>query len=157
MTSPNWIVWALRVLATAHLAGVLAQAALAGLFVTGDVDLLAWHRNNAGVTHGLLYLQLVAAILVWRPGRGPLWPVPASLAIVAAETVQVMVGQDRVIALHFPLGMAIFGMSAVFTFRTWRTLPGNARTTGHPRNAENTQNADNAKNAGNAQNAGNAA
>ncbi|MFI7700267.1 hypothetical protein [Nonomuraea sp. NPDC049480] len=120
MTSPNWIVWSLRALATAHLAGVLAQAALAGLFVTGDVDLLTWHRNNGGVTHSLLYLQLVAAILLWRPGRGPAWPALASLGIVVAETVQVMLGQDRVLALHFPLGMAIFGMSAVFTGWTWR-------------------------------------
>ncbi|TMR94712.1 hypothetical protein [Nonomuraea basaltis] len=125
MTSPNptppgWIVWSLRALATAHLAGVLAQAALAGLFVTGDVDLLTWHRNNGGFTHSLLYLQLVAAILLWRPGRGPLWPAVASLGIVAAETVQVALGQSRVIALHFPLGMAIFGLSAVFTAWTWR-------------------------------------
>lgn len=124
-TSPNWIVWSLRVLATAHLAGVLGQAALAGLFVTGDVDLLTWHRNNGGFTHSLLYLQLVAAVLLWRPGRGPLWPALASAGIVAAETVQVVLGQSRVIALHFPLGMAIFGMSAVFTAWTWRAGRGN--------------------------------
>ncbi|MEV4806321.1 hypothetical protein AB0K18_40535 [Nonomuraea sp. NPDC049421] len=74
---PGWIVWSLRVTATGHLAGVLVQAALAGLFVTGDVDLLAWHRDNAGYTHALLYAQVVAAVLLWRPGRGPGWPVPA--------------------------------------------------------------------------------
>ncbi|WP_241563852.1 hypothetical protein [Nonomuraea polychroma] len=119
MTS-SWIVWSLRVTATVHLAGVLAQAELAGLFVTGDVDLLTWHRNNAGFTHSALYLQLVAAILLWRPGRGPLWPALVSLGLVAAETVQVAAGQDRVLALHFPLGMAIFGLSAVFTVWTWR-------------------------------------
>ncbi|MFF0772983.1 hypothetical protein ACFYUK_29120 [Nonomuraea wenchangensis] len=123
---PSWILWPLRGLATAHLAGVLAQAALAGLFVTGDVDLLAWHRDNAGVTHGLLYLQLLAAVLLWRPGRGPLWPALASLGIVVAETVQVALGQWRVIALHFPLGMAVFGLSAVFTVWTWRFGRGSA-------------------------------
>ncbi|MFI9845794.1 hypothetical protein ACIHFD_52830 [Nonomuraea sp. NPDC051941] len=117
---PGWIVWSLRVLATGHLAGVLGQAALAGLFVTGDVDLLAWHQNNAGFTHGLLYLQLVAAVLLWRPGRGPGWPAPASLGLVALETAQVALGQWRVLGLHFPIGMAIFGLSAVFTVWTWR-------------------------------------
>ncbi|MFC4113232.1 hypothetical protein [Nonomuraea zeae] len=120
-TPPGWIVWFLRVSATGHLAGVLAQAALAGLFVTGDVDLLAWHRNNAGFTHSLLYLQLVAAILLWRPARGPLWPALAGLGLVLAETAQVGLGQSRIIALHFPLGMAIFGLSAVFTVWTWRS------------------------------------
>ncbi|MEV0380411.1 hypothetical protein [Nonomuraea sp. NPDC050643] len=123
---PGWIVWSLRALATAHLAGVLGQAALAGLFVTGDVDLLTWHRDNAGVTHSVLYLQLVAAILLWRPGRGPLWPAAASLGLVALETVQVALGQWRVIAAHFPLGMTIFGLSAVFTVWTWRSLCGRA-------------------------------
>ncbi|TMR24398.1 hypothetical protein ETD86_04500 [Nonomuraea turkmeniaca] len=121
-TTTSWIVWSLRVTATVHLAGVLGQAALAGLFLTGDVDLLTWHRNNAGFTHSVLYLQLVAAILLWRPGRGPLWPALAGLGLVVAETVQVAAGQDRVIALHFPLGMAIFGMSAVFTAWTWRRV-----------------------------------
>ncbi|MEU6715547.1 hypothetical protein ABZ897_29135 [Nonomuraea sp. NPDC046802] len=119
---PGWVVWSLRTLATAHLAGVLGQAALAGLFVTGEVDLLEWHRNNAGFTHSLLYLQLVAAILLWRPGRGPGWPALASLGLVALETVQVMAGQDRLLGLHFPIGMAIFGLSAVFTLWTCRAL-----------------------------------
>ncbi|MEU6999733.1 hypothetical protein [Nonomuraea sp. NPDC046570] len=118
-TSPGWIVWSLRGTATLHLAGVLGQAVLAGLFVTGDVDMLAWHRNNGGFTHVMLYLQLVAAILLWRPGRGPLWPAVASAALVVAETVQIVLGQERVIALHFPLGMAVFGCSAVLTGWFW--------------------------------------
>ncbi|GAA3685816.1 hypothetical protein GCM10022224_058250 [Nonomuraea antimicrobica] len=115
----GWIVWSLRVTATVHLAGVLAQAALAGLFVTGDVDLLTWHRDNGGVTHSVLYLQLVASILLWRPGRGPGWPALAGLGLVVLETGQVVFGQSRILALHFPLGMAIFGLSAVFTAWTW--------------------------------------
>lgn len=120
MARMNVIFWSLRLTATAHLAGVLGQAALAGLFVTGDVDMLAWHRNNAGATHVLLYAQLVAAVLLWRPGRGPAWPAGTSAALVAVETVQVALGQDRELSLHLPLGMAIFGASALFTVWTWR-------------------------------------
>ncbi|MEU8249705.1 hypothetical protein [Nonomuraea sp. NPDC048916] len=116
----TWIVWALRSSAVLHLLGVLAQALLAGLFVTGDVDLLTWHRNNGGFTHSMLYLQLLSSILLWRPARGPIWPVWAAAALVAAETLQIMVGQDRVLAVHFPLGMAIFGATAVLTVLIWR-------------------------------------
>lgn len=123
MAGMNVILWSLRLTATAHLAGVLGQAALAGLFVTGDVDMLAWHRNNAGVTHALLYAQLVAAVLLWRPGRGPAWPAGATAALVAAETVQVAVGQSRQLSWHMPLGMAIFGASALLTAWTWRRAP----------------------------------
>ncbi|WP_433423957.1 hypothetical protein ACQP1V_17005 [Microtetraspora malaysiensis] len=125
--APGWIVWLLRIAATAHLAGVLGQAALAGLFVTGDVDMLTQHRDNAGVTHAFLYLQLVAAILLWRPGRGPIGPAWASVALVVMETVQVVLGQSRVLAGHFPLGMAIFGGSAVLVVWTWRSLRPRAR------------------------------
>ncbi|WP_217369982.1 hypothetical protein [Nonomuraea antri] len=120
--APGWVVWALRVLATAHLAGVLAQAVLAGLFVTGDVDLLAWHRGNGGFTHSVLYLQTLAAFLLWRPARVALWPALASLGLVAMELAQIGLGQARVIALHIPLGMAVFGLSAVFTAWTWWSL-----------------------------------
>ncbi|WP_285704927.1 hypothetical protein [Microtetraspora sp. NBRC 16547] len=116
---PGWIVWWLRIATTAHLAGVLGQAVLAGLFVTGNVDMLVQHRDNAGLTHTMLYLQLVAAILLWRPGRGPSWPAWASAALVALETVQVMLGLNRVLAGHFPLGVTIFGVSAVMAAWTW--------------------------------------
>ncbi|MFF4776379.1 hypothetical protein ACFY05_26315 [Microtetraspora fusca] len=125
--APGWIVWWLRIAATAHLAGVLGQAALAGLFVTGDVDMLTLHRNNGGFTHALLYLQLVAAILLWRPGRGPRGPAWASAALVVLETAQIGLGQSRVLAGHFPLGMTIFGGSAVLAVWTWRSLRPRAR------------------------------
>ncbi|WP_245658671.1 hypothetical protein [Microtetraspora malaysiensis] len=125
--APGWIVWSLRIAATGHLAGVLGQAALAGLFVTGDVDMLTLHRDNAGVTHALLYLQLVAAILLWRPGRGPRGPAWASVALIVLETAQIGLGQSRVLAGHFPLGMTIFGGSAVLAVWTWRSLRPRAR------------------------------
>ncbi len=118
--APAWIVWSLRSTAVLHLLGVLGQAILAGLFVTGDVDMLGWHRDNAGFTHVVLYLQLVASILLWRPGRGPAWPSWAAAALVAAETIQVAMGQDRVLAVHFPLGMAVFGATSLLTVLVWR-------------------------------------
>ena len=117
---PGWIGWPLRSVAVLHLFGVLAQAVFAGLFVTGDVDMLAWHRTNGGFTHVTLYLQLVASILLWRPARGPAWPALAAAGLVAAETLQVVAGQERVLAVHFPLGMAVFGATTVLTVLVWR-------------------------------------
>ncbi|MEN3536398.1 hypothetical protein AAH991_14885 [Microbispora sp. ZYX-F-249] len=117
---PDWITWPLRSAAVLHLFGVLTQAVLAGLFVTGDVDMLAWHRTNGGFTHVMLYLQLVASILLWRPARGPAWPALAAAGLVAAETLQVMAGQERVLAVHFPLGMAVFGATTMLTVLVWQ-------------------------------------
>ncbi|GII76986.1 hypothetical protein Sru01_19680 [Sphaerisporangium rufum] len=128
--APGWIAWPLRATATLHLAGVLGQAALAGLFVTGDADLLDWHRGNGGFTHALLYLQLAAAVLLWRPVRGPGLAAAASVLLVAAETLQIFFGQERILAGHFPLGMADFGASALLAAYTWLRVRPTARTGG---------------------------
>ncbi|GIH93999.1 hypothetical protein ACFFMN_15410 [Planobispora siamensis] len=120
--APGWTVWSLRVTATLHLLGVLGQAALAGLFVTGDVDMLLLHRDNAGFTAAMLLFQLVAAILLWRPVRGPAWPARMTGGLMVAETLQVFMGQERVLIGHFPLGVAIFGASAVLTGWAWSGL-----------------------------------
>ncbi|WP_229803022.1 hypothetical protein [Planobispora rosea] len=120
--APGWITWSLRSTATLHLLGVLGQAMLAGLFVTGDVDLLRWHRDNGGFTAGMLFCQLVAAILLWRPGRGPAWPAWATAALTVAETIQVFLGQERILVGHFPLGVTVFGASAVLTWWVWYGL-----------------------------------
>ncbi|WP_066359866.1 hypothetical protein [Herbidospora mongoliensis] len=111
--------WTLRITSALHLAGVLGQALLAGLFVTGDVDMLSLHEGNAGVTHSLLYVQLVVAFFFWRRRRTA-WPLWATGALIVAETLQVWAGQERVLGLHFPLGMSIFGASAVMTLLLWR-------------------------------------
>lgn len=102
-----------------HLAGVLAQALLAGLFVTGDVDLLSWHVSNAGISYSLLLVQLAVSFLFWRR-RGVVWPLWATGALTLAESGQIWVGMSRALAVHFPLGMAIFGASAVMTLLLWR-------------------------------------
>lgn len=105
----RWPLRLLRAAAVLVLLDTLAQAALAGLFVTGDLDLLAWHAANAGVLSALTVLETVAASLVWRRLRGPGWPVVASAALVALVGVQRGLGEARVLAGHIPLGMAVFG------------------------------------------------
>ncbi|GAA5047450.1 hypothetical protein HNP84_000367 [Thermocatellispora tengchongensis] len=116
---PVWIVWAVRVTCVLHLLGVLAQAVLAGLFVTGDVDLLKAHEMNAHVTTGLLVLQLVAVVVLWRRGRGKVWPVWASVALLVLLEAQVGLGYARDLVGHFPLGMMVFGGAAAMTAWAW--------------------------------------
>lgn len=117
---PAWIVWSLRATATLHLATVLGQAIIAGMFVTGQVDLLAHHSLNATVTTVLVGLQLVAAIALWRPARGPVWPLWVSVLQAVLLNVQVLLGMERLVAPHIPLAMVIFGLAALMTAWTWR-------------------------------------
>jgi hypothetical protein len=108
---PGWAVWTLRGLVLLVAALVLLQSVLAGLFVTGDVGLLEAHSLNASFVTTLAFLQVIAAILVWRPGRGPAWPIWATLASFLLVEVQVGFGYARLVSLHIPMGVALFGLS----------------------------------------------
>jgi hypothetical protein len=107
----------LRAIVLLHAALVLTQAAFAGQFLAGA----AWvrlHELNAGIIHLVALVQLVVAILVWRPGRGPGWPALTSLALLLAEELQMGFGYARVLALHVPLGVAIFGITVAMLVGT---------------------------------------
>ena len=110
-----------------HAAMVFAQAAFAGQFLAGHASWLRAHETNAGILHLVALVQLVVAVLLWRPGRGPGWPALASLVLVVAEEFQLGFGYGRVLALHVPLGVAIFGLTVamvVGTGRLARARPG---------------------------------
>ncbi|MFF8374443.1 hypothetical protein ACF05W_37395 [Streptomyces lydicus] len=113
----------MRTAAVLVLLDTLAQAALAGLFVTGDLDLLTWHSANADALAALTLTQAAAALLVrWRQG-GPLWPVGASVLLTVLVGAQQALGQARILAGHLPLGMAIFGLATALTYWTWTFTP----------------------------------
>ncbi|MEK2479290.1 hypothetical protein [Streptomyces noursei] len=121
MTAPKrherrWPMRLLRGTAVLVLLDTLLQAALAGLFVTGDLDLLAWHAANAGVLSALAVVQTVLAVVVWRRLRGPGWPAAASAMLVALVSVQQGLGEARILAGHMPVGMAIFGCATALTY-----------------------------------------
>jgi hypothetical protein len=116
---PGWIVWSVRFTVTAHLVSVLAQAVLAGLFITGDVDLLRVHNINGQVASTLATLQFVAAVLLWRPGRGPSWPIWPSLLLTLLEGMQHTTGLNRSLDLHVPGGVLIFGLACVMAVWAW--------------------------------------
>ena len=82
----------LRVIVLLHAVLVFVQAAAAGQFLAGHAAWLRVHETNAGIIHLVALVQLVVAILVWRPGRGPGWPALASLALLLAEEFQMGLG-----------------------------------------------------------------
>jgi hypothetical protein len=116
----------LRAVVLAHAALVLAQASFAGRYLGGDAAGLRLHERNAELLVTLALVQLVLAVLVWRPGRGPGWPALASLALWLAEVAQMAFGYGRALAVHVPLGVAIFGLTVALAIGSWR-LPRAAR------------------------------
>jgi hypothetical protein len=116
----------LRAVVLAHAGLVLAQAAFAGRYLSGDAAGLRLHERNAELIVTLALVQLILAVLVWRPGRGPAWPALASLALWLAEVAQMSLGYGRVLGVHVPLGVAIFGLTVALAIGTWR-LTGTGR------------------------------
>jgi hypothetical protein len=110
----------LRVAVLLHAALILAQAAFAGQFLGGDAAWVRVHEANAGIIQLTSLVQLILAILVWRPGHGPGWPALASLALLAAEELQMGFGYARMLGLHVPLGVAIFGTTVAILIGTRR-------------------------------------
>jgi hypothetical protein len=110
----------LRLVVVVHAAMVLAQAAFAGRWLAGDATGLRAHETNAGLIELVALVQLGLAVAVWRPGRGPGWPALVSLALLPAEGVQIGMGYGRVLAVHVPLGVAIFGLLVALGVGTWR-------------------------------------
>ena len=89
---------------------VWAQALLAGLFMSGEGAWRSWHSIN-----GLLLLVLGLAVLVLalivRARGGPGWPALVGALLLTSLLVQFFSGFAGLVALHIPLGVAIFGFA----------------------------------------------
>lgn len=118
----GWIVWPFRLLLTLTAVLVLLQPVSAGLFVTGDVNLLGMHSATAIFVALLCIALVVLGLLVWRPGRGPSWPLWLSVGMLLLVVAQTGFGFARQLELHFPLGVLLFGYTLLFTHKAWRRI-----------------------------------
>ena len=119
---PPRMVRAMRLVLGLLAVAVFAQAVLAGLFLDGGEAWRGWHAVNGMLVLPLLALiQVILAVLVWRRGRGPGWLAVASVGLLVALLVQSMLGMSSQVAVHVPLGLAIFGLIATLLVRA-RTL-----------------------------------
>ena len=97
---------------------VFAQAVLAGLFLDGGDAWRGWHAVNGMLVLPLLALvQVGLAVLVWRRGRAPGWLAVASVGLLVALLVQSALGMTSQVAVHVPLGVAIFGLTGTLLVR----------------------------------------
>ncbi|MER6125838.1 hypothetical protein ABT173_25060 [Streptomyces sp. NPDC001795] len=109
-----------RTVVTCEAALALGQAVLAGSFLSGHYGALDLHALNATATGLTAVAQTVAALLLWRPGGGPRWPVMVCAALFGAEAGQIAMGYGRVLAVHVPLGVAIIACTLLMLVWAWR-------------------------------------
>ncbi|MEV1175508.1 hypothetical protein [Nonomuraea sp. NPDC049784] len=111
--------WVFRAFVSAHVVAIVGQPVFAGVYLTGDFDSLRWHAVGADVVTSIGYLQMIAAIVVWVRLRQA-WPFLATMAVVAAETVQYFAGLEGALWLHIPLGVTTVAALVVQFIAVWR-------------------------------------
>ncbi|WP_344291851.1 hypothetical protein [Streptomyces synnematoformans] len=109
----------LRIVAALACLETLVQGLLAGLLLNGDVDSIDAHGFNAYVFEILVFLQVVAAVLLWRRNRWLRWPLMAAVGILVAAFVQTFLGLESSLAAHAALGVALCGMQTALVLRAF--------------------------------------
>jgi hypothetical protein len=115
---------ALRIGISMQAVAILGQAVTAGQFLDGSSGLKGVHGAGAGIVHLLAVIQVILAVLWWRPARGRDWPAVVSLLLMLAGFAQSAVGGSGNLAVHVPLGVGMFGLAIVLT--GWAWLPGSS-------------------------------
>ncbi|CAM5359428.1 hypothetical protein SALBM135S_08395 [Streptomyces alboniger] len=116
----------LRVVSVLACLETLVQGLLAGMLLNGDVDSIDPHGVNAYVFELLVFLQVVAAVVLWRRDRGLTWPLKATVAVLAATFAQTALGLRSSLAAHVALGVALCAMETALALRAFALRPGNS-------------------------------
>jgi hypothetical protein len=115
ITPPRWPVRLFTITAAAMALVVLMQATTAGQFLSGNADGLTWHRDAVfAIIVWVALAELVAAVLVVRPGRGSARVILLAVLNVAAVILQIGAGFAGMVALHVPLGVSILALNLLF-------------------------------------------
>jgi hypothetical protein len=115
--------WPIRLFRTAVTASAILafnQAVFAGQFLSGTYPALRLHRDMANYTVAAIAFSIVTAILWWRAGAGPRWPLAASVALFALTALQTFLGYRLVLAVHIPLGVTVIVLLVALTVAAWR-------------------------------------
>ncbi|MEU9040511.1 MULTISPECIES: hypothetical protein [unclassified Kitasatospora] len=123
----RWPLILLRTTATALALLALLQVMLASSFLNGTFDSLKDHEGNAMTLATVVVLQLVVAVAVRWPGRGPLWPLWTTLLLNVAVIGQIAAGYARAVGVHVTLGVLLVSGILFGLVEAWR-LPLPART-----------------------------
>lgn len=103
-------------------AALLMQGITAGQLLSNEGSRQLRHATGPLVTVAMV-LQIIAALLVWRAGRGPVRYPAVSALLMVLVSVQFVVGGSGNLAVHVPLGVALFGASAVLVAQVWSPRP----------------------------------
>ena len=70
-----------------------------------------------------MVLAALSAIPIRWPGRGPWWPMAATVGLFGLIALQIVFGFARDLVIHIPLGVAIIVLAALLAIWGWRAHP----------------------------------
>ena len=89
---------------------VFLSAVTAGLLLTTKAG-HPLHSAAAYTVFGVAVVQVIAAVLAWRPGGGSPRPIGFAVGFLVLVLAQVALGIAHVKVVHVPLGVLLFGLS----------------------------------------------
>ena len=116
--------FALRIVLVLHSCALLAQAGLAGEFLSGTDEAVRFHEWLAWAILGLCLIQIVLAAFGLRTGIATYWLLIGSALLLLAESLQTGVGYGRFLRVHIPLGAIEFAVVLVQTVSVFRPRAG---------------------------------
>ncbi|MDR8410131.1 hypothetical protein MTP10_15465 [Nonomuraea sp. 3-1Str] len=116
------LLYGLRIVVVAQAASLLVAASLAGQAVGAGEAMRESHVMAGMVVHLVALVQVVLAVLVWRPGRGAGWPALASVALLVVGMAQHVTWLW--LGAHLPNGVALFGLIVAMLVWVWSPRAG---------------------------------
>jgi hypothetical protein len=92
-----------------NVTAMLLQSLFAGKLLGGDAGSLLLHERTAKVLVLLAVTQLMLAVYLRMRSNFPRWIPIASAGLLLAEVIEFAAGDLHKLAVHVPLGVAIFG------------------------------------------------
>lgn len=109
----------LRVAVTLQAVVLLLQALTAGRLLSSP-DGRDAHAATAVMVMAAVLLQLIAAALFWRPGRGTPRYLVSSVLQLGFAMLQFALAETHNKLLHVPVGVLMFGFSMLLASQVWR-------------------------------------
>ena len=109
-----------RTVLVIHLVAILAQAAIAGEFLSGTDSVVKFHLWVGWTVLAVGLVQTAAAGWVARGDTRMFGTLILSVLVALIEALQVGTGIGRFLRVHIPLGVTVFGIVAAQTIAAFR-------------------------------------
>ena len=118
------LLYGLRVAVVAQAAAIVVAASFAGQGLQSGGALVETHVMVGMVAVLIAVIQIVVAVLYWRPGGGRGWPALASVGLLLVGAGQPF--SAEAFGIHLPSGVTLFGLTVALL--VWAWSPGATRS-----------------------------